>query len=206
MNKPQAIFTVLLAASEAEPLALHVVTARVLQRWPGGIVGVGDPLDLKTCGRSLSQMFARGRVSRVRTKLVAGYCYYLSSAQRARCFAPVVYPHAAAFTANGGHVTGLGECVRFLQRLKGLPAFTGVAVVDAMLADYTRAHAAAVSVEEFHQQRADDAMAAERNKHKQARRAERAAVEAAVRAEAKAARKAVKAGGGMSGAAQREIV
>ena len=158
MNKSQAILTVLLATSETEPLAAHVVAARVLQRWPDGAAGVPGGMDLKGCGRSLSQMYARGRVSRVKTKAVAGYCYFLTEAQRARCFAPVVYPHAAAFSVGAVPAPKIIERIRFLQRLQGLPAFAGEAVIDAMLDDYSRAHKAATSLEEFQQQRVEDEM------------------------------------------------
>lgn len=171
MNKSQAILTILLAATEDDPLPTHVVTARVQRRWPSVAGSVG--LNAHSCARSLSQMFSRGRISRVKTKAVAGYCYYLSREQRATCFAPAVYPHAAAFTAIVGPAAAMVERIRFLQRLKGLPAFTGEAVVDAMLGDYVRAHEVAVLAEEVDQHRVDEE--ARRVKQEKRRADERAA-------------------------------
>lgn len=130
MNKCQTILAALLTADE--PLRAHVIAART------GL----HPHD---AGRSTHTLCLRGRVSKVKVKGIPGYRYYLTDAQRVMAAGK---PDRSRPSPVLAEVSSIPTRIRFLQRLKGLPAFAGEAILDAMIGDYRRAQAAAVRMED----------------------------------------------------------
>lgn len=120
MNKWQLALSVLLE-SDGVPLRPRQISART-------------GLEPNTCSRTIWSLYDKGRISRTTVIGSQEYLYYLTAEQRARCVTPPNYRVSVRTIA-----AAIPTRLAFLRKIKTLPAFHGVQVIDAMIADYLEA-------------------------------------------------------------------
>ena len=122
-RRPSCTMRFLATIVECDPLPAHVIASR-------------SGLSVKQCTRIASKLVSTGRISRIKPKISDGggcYRYFMSDDQLRRM-------RSASFDGlKGMGAMDAVDRLRFLRRLKDLPAFRGAAVLDAIIGDYQRA-------------------------------------------------------------------